>query len=73
MKRKVLEDKAMELVYSIQDYFIVIKAPHPRVTGIIYFETDPEAIEVVKRAYEKWARKKLMENQKQNSNTGDKK
>jgi hypothetical protein len=73
MKKKVLEDKAMNLVYSIPDYFILIKAPHPRATGVIYFETDPEAIEVIKKAYEEWERKKRKENQKHNRTIGDKK
>jgi hypothetical protein len=70
-KIEILEDKALEIVYSIPTYFILIKAPHPRVTGIIYFEIDPEAIEVVKKAYEKWERKKWKENQKHNDKTGD--
>ena len=71
MKKKTLDDKAVELVYSIPDYFILIKAPHPRVTGIIYFQTDTEAIEVVKKAYEKWERKKWKEQQKPKGSTGD--
>lgn len=65
-KMDVLDDKAVELVYLIPGYFILIKAPHPRLTGVIYFEKDPEAIEVVKKAYEKWRSKKWKENEKGN-------
>jgi hypothetical protein len=58
MKKKTLEGKALEITYLIPEYFVLIKAPHPSVSGEIFFDTDPEAIEVVREAYEEYRRKK---------------